>query len=176
MHKDSEDRIEIKNLEEKLAATEAKVLKLEHEINKIKMKFEATESNEASKQATIPSLNENANVKETVEFKCKLCEFKSHRNNGLTVHVGRKHQNIDQLDGNTSLDILNYENDNLYENTKDYWINGYIGRTYQTFIDAIQMVEESTLDEAEKKIEKEEILNARKEAFGDDFRFYAPWK
>ena len=144
LHKDSEERIQIGKLEEKLAAQEAKVFKLEQEINEIKKKFEA----EATSHQSTPLAIEITNEKETADFKCNLCEFKSSRKNGLTVHVSRKHRNIEQLDGNTSLEILCDEKDKLYDNTEDYWIRGIIGRTYQTFIDAIQIIDESTLDEA----------------------------
>ena len=66
--------------------------------------------------------------------------------------------------------------DKLFESTKEYWIRGYIGRTYQSYLDATQMVEESCLDENEKQVEKEDILEARKEAFGDEFKYFPPWK
>ena len=78
LHKDSEERIQIENLQNKLAATEAKVFKLEHEINEIKNKFEAKASEciDASNHET-PLVSEIAKEKETAELKFKLCEFKS---------------------------------------------------------------------------------------------------
>ena len=37
------------------------------------------------------------------ELECEICDFKSNRATGLRIHMSRKHANIEQLDGNTSL-------------------------------------------------------------------------
>ena len=52
-------------------------------------------------------------------FECILCDFRSNWNNGLKIHITRKHGEIEQLDGNTT------ENDETlderYAGTKHYW-------------------------------------------------------
>ena len=40
----------------------------------------------------------------------------------------------------------------------------------------MRSIDESTLDEDAKIIEKECVLQARKKAFGDDFKYYPPWR
>ena len=57
-----------------------------------------------------------------------------------------------------------------------YWIKGKIGRSYQAYLDANQIVEESNLGEEEKDNEKKLILLSRKEAFGENYKFVPPWK
>ena len=43
-------------------------------------------------------------------------------------------------------------------------------------IDANQLIDESSLDEKDKEIEIAAVLSARKEAFGDEFKYYPPWR
>ena len=48
---------------------------------------------------------------------------------------------------------------------------------FQSFLDANEIVDScSDLSEKEKDDEKAKILEARKFAIGDDFRFYPPWR
>ena len=47
---------------------------------------------------------------------------------------------------------------------------------YQTYLDAEEMIDESDLVEADKDREKFKHLEARKSAFGPQFRYYPPWK
>ena len=62
-------------------------------------------------------------------FKCQICDFESTWERGLSIHMGVKHSNIEQLDGlNDEL-----EDEHRYENTKHYWIKGKIGVIYHTF-------------------------------------------
>ena len=90
---------------------------------------------------------------------------------GLSVHESRKHKRIEQLDGNIDTD-----EDVQYQNTKSYWDQGYLGRSFQSYIDAIEIVKESSLDNEAKEVEKAAILDARKNAFGDDHKYYPPWR
>ena len=115
--------------------------------------------------------------KNDVAFECNFCDFKSSRKSGLTVHIGRKHNHkFPQLDGNTSTDCVDDEDDILYISTENYWKRGFLSSVYQSYINALQLVEESDLDEKEKKIEKDEILCARKKALGDGYLYYPPWR
>ena len=45
----------------------------------------------------------NDKVAEQASFDCELCDFVSKRKSGLAVHMSRKHPNLEQLDGNSSL-------------------------------------------------------------------------
>ena len=85
--------------------------------------------------------------------------------------MSRKHVIIPQLDGNN----IDEEEDNLYENTKHYWKRKYLGSAYQTFIDANKVIDESPLNEDEKKEEIASILEARKEAIGKYYQNFPPW-
>ena len=46
---------------------------------------------------------------------------------------------------------------------------------YQSFLDANHIIENSDLDEGSKVEEKQKLLEARKLAFGDNFRRVPPW-
>ena len=104
-------------------------------------------------------------------FSCDLCDFSSNWENGLKVHMTRKHAKLDQLDGNISF----VSDDEEYSRTKLYWKTGRLTSTYQNFLDANKIVENSELSEEIKTIEKEKILEARKIEFGKFFRNVPPW-
>ena len=59
---------------------------------------------------------------------------------------------------------------------KKYWKIGNLGTSFQSFLDANEIIEESSLDDNEKENERAAILAARKEAFGDQFKYYPPWR
>ena len=101
------------------------------------------------------------------------------KKNGLTLHITKKHKKLYQLDGNTSfLEDDSLEEDLEYSNTEHYWKTGWLGCSYQAYLDAMKVVDDSDLDANEKAIEREEILCARKKAFGsgDTYLYYPPWK
>ena len=52
--------------------------------------------------------------------------------NGLKVHMSRMHSRIDQLDGPTD-DCFN---DEKYAGSKHYWMKGWLGGAYQSYIEA----------------------------------------
>ena len=64
-----------------------------------------------------------------------------------------------------------------HEDTLDYYKTGKITTIYQTYLDICEDIENSDLGDLEKEAEKEKVLQARKEAFGEEnFRYYPPWK
>ena len=67
------------------------------------------------------------------------------------------------------------EIDEKYHRTRHYWERGWLGTSYQVFLDGTEIVEKSDLSEDEQGKEKENILEARKTAFGDSFKLYPPW-
>ena len=46
---------------------------------------------------------------------------------------------------------------------------------FQTFLDVLDVIENSDLTEESKELEKSKVLAARKEAFGKDFVLFPPW-
>ena len=108
-------------------------------------------------------------------FHCDICDFKSNWANGLRTHMTRKHASIEQLDGSDSatddLEIL----DRKYKNTEHYWAEGRIGRVYQAFLDANDIIENSDLNEEGKAIERFKLLEARKCSFGGSYKHFPPW-
>ena len=104
------------------------------------------------------------------EFSCDICDFKSNWANGLRIHMTRKHNSIEQLDGCDDLE----ENDK-YLSCSNYWKEGQIGTVFQTYLDAIDIIDKSDLREDDKDVEKSKVLEARKQAFGTNFRFFPPW-
>ena len=133
---------------------------------------ETQEAEEAIKDSEMQKSVELAE-KVSDNFECPLCDFTSKWQNGLNVHLARKHSKIDQLDG--SSEIEDSDADDKYEDTKHYWKNGWLGSVYQVFISANDLVDDSDMPEDVKALEKENILEARKAAFGDNFRYYPPW-
>ena len=105
------------------------------------------------------------------KLSCDFCSFTSNWENGVKIHIARKHKTIVQLDGSNKLE----EDDYKYCATSHYWKEGQIGTGYQTYLDALDIVEESDLSEDTKHVEKAKVLEARKEAFGSRFKFYPPW-
>ena len=62
------------------------------------------------------------------------------------VHMSRMHSRIDQLDGHTDECF----NDEKYAGSKHYWMKGWLGGAYQSYIDAYSTIEESDLSEEGK--------------------------
>ena len=103
------------------------------------------------------------NVEETEsEFFCDLCEFKSKWQNGVNIHMARKHSRIEQLDGNSSVNDASEEDDEKYKGVKHYLHTGLLGGGYQTYLDALDVSDESDCKEEVKVIKKEKVLAARK--------------
>ena len=109
-------------------------------------------------------------------FSCLMCDFRSNWENGLKIHMTRKHCNIEQIDGNISVASDEVDDDKKYSETCHYWKTGKLGTIFQSFIDANDIIEKSNLEEEVKIEEKEKVLQARKLAFGADFRNFPPWK
>ena len=59
--------------------------------------------------------------------------------------------------------------------TDRYWNEGMMSGTYQTYLDVLDDIKESTLDEDEQHMEVKRATEARKHAFGDNYYCYPPW-
>ena len=126
-----------------------------------------------------PTVQVEANTESTSAakadtFDCELCEFKSNWKNGLSIHMSRKHDKIEQLDG--ASDALNDQGNDEYKGSKHYWKSGWLGAAFQSYSDALKVLEESDLEVADKEVEKEKILQARRKALGSSYLYYPPWK
>ena len=107
------------------------------------------------------------------DFCCEFCDFKSNWQNGLSINMARKHSKLEQLDGNDSFNEAS--EDEKYLSIKHYLKNGWLGSAYQTFIDAIEVIDSCNLQEDVKDVEKTKVLEARKCALGSNFRGLPPW-
>ena len=160
----------------KKAATEEVVEAFEEEEEEGKKNEEANAETHVAENHAVKekSEEENENVAEKADdFLCVLCDFKSSWANGLEVHMGRKHRNIDQLDG--SNDVEEFELDMKYDRSEHYWKKGNIGIAYSIFLDANCLVDASNLSEKEKSKEKAKLLESRKSVFGNNFHQFPPW-
>ena len=102
------------------------------------------------------------------------------------IHKGRKHKNgtsspLKQFDGNDTtgtIDTNDVEDieDKLYKETEDYWKRGRLGMAYQRFLYATTIIDESDLNEEERENEKDALLGARRDALGDGFVNFPPWR
>ena len=133
--------------------------------------IEYVTADQAVADASEASVDEKSAEKAEHEFKCFICDFTSNWGNGLQIHMTRKHNTIDQIDGNSE-DI---DDDKKYSGTHHYWKTGRLGTVFQSFLDANEIIETSNLEKEIKIKEKEKILEARKSAFGKDFRNFLPW-
>ena len=126
----------------------------------------------AEKSEEMENLNsaEQANI----EFPCDICDFKSNRANGLKIHMTRKHQRMEQLDGSNSISD-DLEEDDKFCKTIQYWKEGKLGTIFQAYLDVLDIIDKSELTDKSKDDEKARVLEARKKAFGTDFEFYPPW-
>ena len=68
----------------------------------------------------------------------------------------RKHSRLEQLDGNDSLSEAS--EDEKYSSIKHYLKNRWLGSAYQTFVDAIEVIDACDLQEVVRNIEKTEVL------------------
>ena len=136
-------------------------LNLETEVSKVAE--QATEEMD-SKQEIAEEASQN--------FQCELCDFQSSWQNGLNVHMSRKHSKLDQLDG---LDDENVEGEK-YSGSKHYWMKGWLGGAYQSYLDAYDTIELCDLSENEKEVEKAKLLEARKTALGESYAYFPPWE
>ena len=134
-------------------------------------KDEADKAPEVAEEVTKKDKDEADKAPEYHE--CDLCDFKSKWKNGLKIHVSKKHSAIKQFDGNA--DETESNSDETYEGTKHYWERGKLGSAYQTYLDAMEIIEKSELSEEEKETEKAKVLEERKFAFGSLFKYYPPW-
>ena len=63
------------------------------------------------------------------EFPCDLCDFKSKWQNGISIHMARKHSKIEQLDGNNSVSEASEEDDEkwVFNNEKENVFTNFSG-------------------------------------------------
>ena len=129
----------------------------------------------AEEAAVLPVREENVIEAEQAEesFPCQVCDFSSNWENGLAIHMSRKHKNMQQLDGNESLSEEPLDEE--YYRTRHYWEKGRLGTAYQAYIDANELIEKSDLNKDAKEKEKAKILEARKTAFGIHYKYNPPW-
>ena len=133
--------MKIRCLEEKLSLFEAKVIRLERSVTDLVIKLDTFMCMENSGDDSIDKvIDVTEDVIETVaplkhqdKFGCHLCDFASNRQNGLVIHMGRKHKKdisnpIGQFDGNATNDdedidhrIYTCDIDEAYTNTEEFW-------------------------------------------------------
>ena len=85
------------------------------------------------------------------------------------MHLSGKHQDIPQLDG---------ESESFLPRNTDCWWEKHKKNSlkmFQTFTDVLSDIEESPLGEEEKNTERDNVIQARKEALGSNYSFYPPW-
>ena len=181
--------MKIRCLEQKLSMFEEKVILLEKSITELVIKldtFMCMENSGDDSIDTATDVNEEVidtePLKPEEKFPCHLCDFVSNRPYGLVIHKGRKHKNgasslvIGQFDGNDTTNDAEDIDDELYKETEHYWKSGWLGKSYQVFKDVTKIIDESDLNEEEKQHEKDAIVGARKDALGDGFVNFPPWR
>ena len=136
----------------------------------------ASESTSDKKNEAVEVLN-HSSQREAAQatFDCELCDFVSNRKNGVAVHMNRKHQNIEQLDGNTTfseprmnhfmyrkygahvLEEIDQEVENFLKNESNV---GEVNlETWEEIIEEIKMCKVLILSEKKEEIWK--VIEAR---------------
>ena len=77
--------------------------------------------------------------------------------------MSKKHDKSEQLDG--FYDKVDDQDENEYEGSKHYWKTGWLGAAYQSYLDAMEVLNKSDLDISDKEEEKIKVFEARKKAF-----------
>ena len=170
-HDESVEMLKIHDLEIKLKEAVEKIDNLQRFVHEMTNDDDNTKTTESRKEA-FDSI-EDSEEKTESSFKCELCDFTSTWKTGLEVHMGRKHKSIPQLDGEDFSD--NSGEDESYEGSKHYWKTRYLGQAYQSFMDAQKVIEESDFSKEAKEMETKAILEARKVALGDNYKYFPPW-
>ena len=98
-------------------------------------------------------------IETDMEYYCDLCEHKSQSQGGLKIHMGRKHKEIPQLDGEVQAE----------RETDDWWEkNSTVSlKTLKVYQDVIEDIKESKLNGEERIIEIERAIEARMEGSED---------
>ena len=98
-------------------------------------------------------------IETDMEYYCDLCEHKSQTQGGLKIHMGRKHKEIPQLDGEVQAE----------RETNDRWEkNSTVSlKTLKVYQDVIEDIKESKLNGEERIIEIERAIEARMEGSED---------
>ena len=133
--------------------------------NENKAEEAITKSNSCATSKSMSTVNKAEKAVKTCEnevkneFPCAKCDFVSSWATGLEIHESRAHD-----------ECVDVGSRDIYEYTKHYWKKGWLGQTYQCFLDATAVIEESKLSEEQKSIEKDKILEARKKALGASYK------
>ena len=79
---------------------------------------------------------------------CDLCQYMTPKKTCLSVHISKKHKEIEHLD-ETSLDTGDRFADS-------YWERDYMGTVYQNYLDAVQNIQslDISAEEQEEEIER----------------------
>ena len=132
--------------------------------HKKQVKHERFKCNECNKNLDTKNCLNNHMITEHghsgIVFSCDLCDFLTSRQTSLSIHLAKKHKEIEQVDGSNS----EYE-DNYAES---YWERDYMGRNYKTYIDSLENIKTSNLSIEEKHTESERARRARMEAYLED--------
>ena len=75
----------------------------------------------------------------------------------LSIHIAKKHKEIELIDGSNSDDEDNY--------AESYWERDFIGRTYKTYLDTLKNFKTSNQSLEEKQQESERAKRARMEVY-----------
>ena len=142
--------------------------------NEVNAALENIEEYVVAHESTESGMDNEAQEAEK-RFECILCDFHSNWENGVKIHMSRKHGNIEQLEGNIEIEDEN-SIDEEYERTEHYWEKGWLGRFYQTFLDVSKIIDECHDMPADtKEAERKKVLEARKTALGECYHTYPPW-
>ena len=107
-------------------------------------------------------------IAEEAGLSCESCDFKTIWSNSLKIHIHRIHSQYAVAHSEKNIK-------EKYDNTRHYWEKGRVGISYAAYVEAFDVIEASNLSQKEKLVEKDRLLERRKDAFGDNYVTYPPW-
>ena len=107
---------------------------------------------------------------ESQKFECEDCDFITCSAIKLKIHRKCAHAEMKNSCRGLAENIIKEK----YENSKFYWETGRVGISYQTYVEALYLIE-ACLPRYEQIIKKDLLLETRKKQFGIDYSNYPPW-
>jgi hypothetical protein len=134
-----------------------------------------SESAEIATDEVVQDKSDKSAEQAKKDLPCLICDFVSSWETSLQIHMTKKHSTVEQVDGNATLNDDNLVEDDKYSDTCHYWKTGILGTSFQVFLDATEIINSSNLSEVFKELEKDKVLEARKCAFGENYKYVPPW-
>ena len=133
----------------------------------------------AVKAQVVPEVTATEDIVTTIKthkldsssVECVTCGIALKENNALRIHNDKYHGITHSLNKNGDIFIGSERDTTLH-----YWKTGRMIDVFQTYLDVIEDIEKSKLNEETKVLKKEKALEARKNSLGKIYMRFPPWR